>query len=340
MRTQRPHNDGLISIERNILSRQQQSQKRYQKKYLEIDEGLFGQRIDKALASQLDNYSRSTIQSWIKQDLVLVDDEVVKAKDKIVGGESVEISIPDEEGGDWQAEEMEIDVIFEDEYLAVINKPAGLVVHPGAGNLNGTLLNGILSLWPDNRSLPRAGIVHRLDKDTSGLMMIAKSEVARLGLTEQLADHSLYRSYHALVIGNVISGGSVDEPIARDKHNRLKMAVNSFGKEAVSHYRVEERFTNHTLLTVELETGRTHQIRVHMSFLGYPLLGDPQYGRRLAIPKGASENLELALRGFKRQALHAKEISFVHPVSGDQCRFECPYPEDFKQLVSACREDA
>lgn len=321
------------------MSLKQQDNKQYQKVYLEIDSSQFGQRIDKALAVQLNGHSRSSIQSWIKQDLVLLDDELVRAKDKVVGGESVEILIPDEQGGDWEAQAMDIDVIYEDDDLAVINKPAGLVVHPGAGNQDGTLLNGILALWEDNRSLPRAGIVHRLDKDTSGLMMIAKSEVARLGLTEQLSDHSLYRSYHALVVGNMISGGTVDEPIMRDSRNRLRMAVNAYGKPAVSHYRVEERFTNHTLLTVELETGRTHQIRVHMNFLGYPLLGDPVYGRRLAITKGTGENLENILRNFKRQALHAKEISFIHPVSNESCRFECPYAADFDQLVSACRDD-
>lgn len=298
-----------------------------------------GQRVDKALAILCKDYSRSTVQAWIKKGLVLVDDEPPRQKDKLYGGEEVEISIPQVSQGEWEAQDIAIDVVHEDEHMMVINKPAGLVVHPGAGNPDRTLLNALLYYFPDSRQLARAGIVHRLDKDTSGLMVVAKNEGARLALTEQLADHSLHREYLALTNGRVISGNTIDEPIARDKHDRRKMAVNMMGKEAITHFRVDERFRNHTLLRVQLETGRTHQIRVHLSHIGFALAGDPVYGRRLGIPSDCHPKLEEQLRLFRRQALHATKIEYVHPASRELQSWERAMPEDMDNLVAACRSD-
>jgi 23S rRNA pseudouridine1911/1915/1917 synthase len=304
-----------------------------------VPDELHGQRLDKALATLCPDHSRSTIQGWIRQGRVALDEEIPRQKDKVYGGELIEIDVPEVQQGDWEAQEIPINIVHQDESMLVINKPAGLVVHPGAGNPDQTLLNGLLHRFPESRALPRAGIVHRLDKDTSGLMVVAKTEAARLGLTAQLVDHSLHREYLALVNGMVISGGTVEEPISRDKHDRRKMAVNSMGKEAVTHYRVEQRYRNHTLLRVQLETGRTHQIRVHMTHLGFPLQGDPVYGRRLAIPSDCHAELETQLRVFRRQALHATRIEYRHPVSGEQQAWSRPLPEDMQALVSACGLD-
>ncbi|NND00064.1 MAG: 23S rRNA pseudouridine(1911/1915/1917) synthase RluD [Gammaproteobacteria bacterium] len=304
-----------------------------------IPDNMLGQRVDKALAQLCSDFSRSTVQSWIKQGLVVLDDEQPRQKDKVLGGELVDISVPEIRQGEWESQDLPLDIVYQDEYMLVINKPAGLVVHPGAGNPDQTLLNALLFHLPENRSLARAGIVHRLDKDTSGLMVVARTEGARLGLIDQLVDHSLHREYLALVIGSVISGNIVDEPIARDKADRRKMAVNMLGKDAITHYRVDQRFRNHTLLRVRLETGRTHQIRVHMAHIGFPLVGDPVYGRRLAIPGDCAPALEQQLRSFKRQALHATRIEYRHPVSGEIQSWSRPLPEDMQQLVDACEND-
>lgn len=304
-----------------------------------IPDDLSGQRVDKALASLCEEHSRSTIQSWIKQGLVVLDDEVPRQKDKVYGGERIELAVPEIRQGEWQAQDIAIDVVYEDEHMMVINKPAGLVVHPGAGNPDNTLLNALLFHYPNNRQLARAGIVHRLDKDTSGLMVVAKTEAARLGLTAQLVDHSLHREYLALTNGRIISGNTVDEPIARDKHDRRKMAINMMGKEAITHYRVDARFRNHTLLRVQLETGRTHQIRVHMTHIGFSLVGDPVYGRRLAIAGDCDPALETELRSFKRQALHATRIEYEHPILQQHQAWERPLPDDMLALVKACEID-
>lgn len=312
---------------------------KYTKYHYIVPDEMVGQRIDKVVAQLCQDYSRSTIQTWIKQGLVILDDEVPKQKDKVYGGEEIEVAVPDISAGDWEAQDMPIDLVYEDEHMLVVNKPAGLVVHPGAGNPDGTLLNALLYHFPENRSLPRVGIVHRLDKDTSGLMVVAKSEAARLGLTAQLVDHSLHREYLALVNGRVISGGMVDEPIGRDKGDRRKMTVNMMGKEAITHYRVDQRFRNHTLLRVQLETGRTHQIRVHMTHIGFSLSGDQTYGRRLAIPRDCDPQLEQQLRLFRRQALHATKIQYVHPVSGELQSWQRDLPSDMQMLVDACEVD-
>jgi len=300
---------------------------------------MLGQRLDKVLVQLCDGYSRSTIQGWIKQGLVTMDDEVPRQKDKVYGGEELEVVVPERRQGEWQAQDMPLDIVHEDPAMMVINKPAGLVVHPGAGNPDGTLLNSILHYLPQSRALARVGIVHRLDKDTSGLMVVAKTEAARLGLIAQLVDHSLHREYLALVNGRVISGNTIDEPIARDKGDRRKMAINMMGKDAVTHYRVDARYRNHTLLRVQLETGRTHQIRVHMAHVGFSLAGDPVYGQRLAIAGDCDPELEKELRAFKRQALHATRIEYEHPISGEHQSWERALPEDMQRLVDACETD-
>ena len=304
-----------------------------------VPDDLFGLRVDKALTSLCQDYSRSTVQNWIKQGLVLLDDEVPRQKDKVLGGETLEVSVPQQDQGDWEPQDIDIDCVYQDDHMLVVNKPAGLVVHPGAGNPDGTLLNALLHHYPDNRAIARAGIVHRLDKDTSGLMVVARTEKARLGLIDQLVDHSLYREYTAVCQGRIISGGTVDEPIGRDKQGRRKMTVNMLGKEAITHYRVSDRYRHHSLLSVRLETGRTHQIRVHMAHLGFTLVGDPVYGRRLAIPGDCTNELETALRNFKRQALHATCIEYRHPESQELQRWQAPLPNDLEDLIVALNSD-
>ncbi|MGH1542467.1 MAG: 23S rRNA pseudouridine(1911/1915/1917) synthase RluD [Arenicella sp.] len=309
----------------------------------EIDETLRGQRLDKALSSLLPDVSRSHIQEWIKQKRVSVDGKVLKQTYKLEGEEHIEIDVPEAVAqDDWQAEDIPLNIVHEDEDLMVINKQAGLVVHPGAGNTSGTLLNALLHHVPENINLPRAGIVHRLDKDTSGLMVVAKSEAARLHLTEQLSSRTLSREYLALCLGNLISGATIKKRMHRDKRDRRKMTVvkdHEEGKEAITHYRIEQRFRKHTLVRVKLETGRTHQIRVHMTYQGYPLVGDPVYGKRLVIPKQCDADLEQQLRQIKRQALHATAIAYEHPISGEVQSWQAPIPEDMQNLCNALAVD-
>jgi 23S rRNA pseudouridine1911/1915/1917 synthase len=236
------------------------------------------------------------------------------------------------------AEAMRLDVVHEDDSILVIDKPAGLVVHPGAGNPGGTLLNGLLHHAPALESLPRAGIVHRLDKDTSGLLLVAKTLPAHTSLTRQLADREISRHYHAVCLGVLTGGGTIDAPVGRHRTDRTRMCVRDDGRPAVTHYTVMERFAAHTYINVRLETGRTHQIRVHFAYRRHPLLGDPVYGGRLALPKGASDKLVTALRGFRRQALHAAQLGFDHPRTGEALVFDAPLPRDFNELLDALRE--
>jgi len=310
----------------------------------EIESANSGVRLDKFIASNLPDYSRSQIQDWIKEGQVKVNDKQKKQTYKLEQEDIVLVQATElDEHIEWVAEDIPIDVIYEDDAVLVINKPAGLVVHPGAGNHSGTLLNAVLHYAPETQKLARAGIVHRLDKDTSGIMVVAKQEQARLRLSEQLADRSLSRQYVALVVGNLISGGTVDERMNRDKHDRRKMRVvpdHQVGREAITHYRVAERYRRHTLVNVKLETGRTHQIRVHMTHAGFPLVGDPVYGKRLVLPKQCTEELEQVLRSFKRQALHAEKLSFVHPVTDEVMSFECPLAKDMVDLCDMLAEDS
>jgi len=306
---------------------------------LQIPTELAGERLDKALADLVEDSSRSTIQRWLREGLVRLDGKKPLGRQKLLGGERVEIDVPPAPGLALVAQAMALDIVYEDESIIVLHKPAGLVVHPGAGNPDGTLANGLLHYDPALTEVARAGIVHRLDKDTSGVMVVARTEAARLSLVEQLSTRTMTRRYQALVCGEVISGDTVDEPIGRDSRDRRRMAVVVNGKPAVTHFRVADRFRGHTLLDVQLETGRTHQIRVHMAFIGFAVFGDPVYGRRLALPTGASDNLRTVLSGFRRQALHAAHLTLIHPASGESRSFERPPPDDMSRVVDQLRID-
>ncbi len=300
---------------------------------------LAGKRLDQALAQLFPNYSRSRLQQWVKEGLVTLDGVACRPRDKVLGGEWITLEARLEDQVECQPEAIELDIVYEDESLLVINKPAGLVVHPAAGNPDGTLQNALLHHDSELIQLPRAGIIHRLDKETTGLLVIAKTPGAHRNLVEQLQAREFEREYRAIVIGVMTAGGSVDKPIGRHPTQRIKMAVTYSGKEAVTHYRVEERFRAHTYLKVKLETGRTHQIRVHMAHIRYPLVGDPVYAGRLRQPAGASEQLREKLRHFHRQALHAKRLGLTHPVSGEWIEWEAPLPDDMQQLLEVLRED-
>ena len=299
-----------------------------------------GLRLDQALARLLPQHSRASLQLWVRAARVQVDGRIPRVSEKVRGGEHVQILIPNAPAGDWAAEAIPLDIVHEDDDLLVINKPAGLVVHPGAGNPEGTMLNALLHHAPMLNRLARAGIVHRLDKETSGLLVVAKTETARLDLIEQLKARTLKREYLALVQGLLVAGGTVNAPIGRHTQVRTRMAVNEGGRPAISHYRVEKKYRAHTLLRVKLESGRTHQIRVHMAHLKHPLVGDPVYGGRLHLPRGASPALISALQGFKRQALHAARLGLVHPVSGKNVEWEAPMPEDMRALLKVLEKDA
>ncbi|MBL4609837.1 23S rRNA pseudouridine(1911/1915/1917) synthase RluD [Halopseudomonas sp.] len=298
-----------------------------------------GQRLDQVAAQLFPDFSRSRLQSWIKEGCLTVDGRAVRPRDTVYGGEKLVLEAEREVQGAWQPEAIELDVVYEDAALIVINKPAGLVVHPAAGHQDGTLLNALLHHAPELAKVPRAGIVHRLDKDTTGLMVVAKTLEAQTDLVAQLQARSVTREYEAVVVGVMTAGGKVDQPIARHGTNRQKMAVMVGGKQAVSHYRVISRFRAHTHVRVKLETGRTHQIRVHMSYIHFPLIGDQTYGGRMRIPAGATRELVELLREFPRQALHARRLELQHPVDGRTMSWEVPLPEDMLHLLALLRED-
>ena len=298
-----------------------------------------GQRLDQALAELFPDYSRSRLQKWLKAGQITLDGQPARARDKVYGGEAVVIRAQREDEGQWQAEAIPLNIMFEDEQLIVIDKPAGLVVHPAAGNPAGTLLNALLHHAPELARVPRAGIVHRLDKDTTGLLVVARTLESRKHLVDQLQARAFLREYLAVVNGILISGGEVDAPIGRHPVQRKRMAVIETGKPALTRYRVRERFRHHTLLGLRLETGRTHQIRVHMAHIQHPLLGDPVYGGRLRLPPRCSEALAQALRGFRRQALHAARLGLTHPATGEPMEWEAPLPEDMARLIQVLRED-
>lgn len=298
-----------------------------------------GQRLDQLAAQLFSEYSRSRLQSWIKDGSLTVDGRAMRPRDILYGGEKLELEAELEDQGDWQPEAIDLNIVYEDHAVLVINKPAGLVVHPAAGHHDGTLLNALLHHAPELAKVPRAGIVHRLDKDTTGLMVVAKTLEAQTDLVQQLQARSVTREYECVVVGVMTAGGKVDEPIARHGTNRQKMAVMAGGKQAVSHYRVISRFRAHTHVKVKLETGRTHQIRVHMSHVRFPLIGDQTYGGRLRIPPGASPELIKMLREFPRQALHARRLELMHPDDGRTMRWEAPLPADMVELLSLLRKD-
>ncbi len=299
-----------------------------------------GKRLDQVLALLFSDYSRSRLQEWVKQGRVTVDGKVPRSKDKVLGGEEVRLSVSLDEPLTDRPQPIPLDLLYEDGELLVINKPAGMVVHPAAGNPDGTLLNALLNHNEEAAQLPRAGIVHRLDKETSGILVVARTLKAHKSLVDQLQARSMKREYRAIVQGVMTAGGTVDEPIGRHPTQRTRMAVINGGKPSVTHYRVLERFRAHSYLQINLETGRTHQIRVHMAHIRYPLLGDPVYGGRLRMPAGIGEPLQQALRGFRRQALHARVLGLEHPVTGEWMEWELDLPEDMQGMLELLREDA
>lgn len=299
-----------------------------------------GRRFDVVLAELFPEFSRSRLAEWIKSGDARLDGQAVKPRDPVRGGETASLNVVLETQTHALPEDIPLEVLYEDADVFVLDKPAGLVVHPGAGNPTGTLVNALLHRDPALSALPRAGIVHRLDKDTSGVMVVARTLPAHTALVAQLAARDVHRQYLAIVVGALVSGGTANAAIDRHPRDRLKMAVREDGREAVTHYRLRERFRAHTALECRLETGRTHQIRVHMVHLRHPILGDPLYGGPLKLPKGATEELTAALRAFKRQALHAETLAFEHPVSGEQVEVSAPAPADMQELMKLLREDS
>ncbi len=316
---------------KSSLEEQQQS--------IEVDETHAGERLDKVLASYFPELSRSRLQAWIKNQQVKVDDEVViKPKHKMLGGEILDVETTLEDQGEWLAVDIELNVHYQDESLIIINKPAGLVVHPAPGHYTDTLVNGLLFHFPELRKLPRAGIVHRLDRDTTGLLVVARTAEAHNHLVSQLQERNFEREYIALVHGIIVAGDTIDLPMGRHPVSRKKMAVVKMGgKTAITHFRISEKFKDFTLVQVKLETGRTHQIRVHFSHMKHPLVGDPMYGVRNLKPKGMSDAFNEVWDNFYRQALHAKKLGLEHPSTGEWMSWESEVPEDMLQLFDAIR---
>jgi len=305
-----------------------------------VPDELAGQRLDQVAARLFADFSRSRLTEWIKDGSLTVNGKPLRPRDTLYGGEQLCLEAEQEAQGEWLAQDIELDIVYEDEHLLVINKPAGLVVHPAAGHASGTLLNALLHHAPQVRDIPRAGIVHRLDKDTSGILVVAKTLLAHTRLVEQLQARTVGRTYEAIVSGVVTSGGTIDAPIGRHPQQRQKMGVTEGGKQAISHFRVVQRFRSYTHVRVQLETGRTHQIRVHMAHAGFPLVGDPLYGGRFRIPPAASPTLVDALKGFPRQALHAWKLELDHPATGERRSWQVDRPEDMDWLLHLLEEDA
>ncbi|WP_374440753.1 23S rRNA pseudouridine(1911/1915/1917) synthase RluD [Pseudomonas panipatensis] len=305
----------------------------------EVPFDLGGQRLDQVAAQLFPEHSRSRLAGWIKDGRLTVDGAVLRPRDIVHAGSRLALEAEQEVQGEWKAQAIELNIVYEDEHILVIDKPAGLVVHPAAGHQDGTLLNALLHHVPALVNVPRAGIVHRLDKDTTGLMVVAKTLEAHTNLVAQLQARTVSRVYEAIVVGVITSGGTITAPIGRHGTQRQKMAVVVGGKPAISHYRVLERFRSHTHTRVKLETGRTHQIRVHMAHVGFPLVGDPVYGGRFRVPPAANPTLVESLRDFPRQALHARFLELDHPATGVRMKWESPLPDDFTWLLSLLRQD-
>jgi 23S rRNA pseudouridine1911/1915/1917 synthase len=305
---------------------------------LQVSPAMAGRRLDQVLAQMLPEFSRSRLQQWIEQGQVQLDGAACGRRQKVRGGEEVCVHPALEAGGACEAQPIPLDVVFEDAHLIVVSKPANFVVHPAAGNADGTLQNALLHHAPELEALPRAGIVHRLDKDTTGLLVVAKTLAAHKSLVKQLQARSVQREYRALVQGRLVAGGTVDAPIGRHPLERTRMAVVAGGRPAITHYRVLERFTAHSLLALRLETGRTHQIRVHMAHIRYPVVGDPAYGGRVRVPRGTAPDLIDALRCFPRQALHAIALGLRHPKTGAPMRWEISLAPDIAALLALLRQ--
>lgn len=305
-----------------------------------VKDSQLGQRLDQAVAELFADFSRSRLKKWLLEGKVQVNGDVItKPRMKVMGGEIITVQAELEDEERWEAQDIPLNIVYEDDDIMVINKPRDFVVHPGAGTPDGTVLNALLFHYPAIAEVPRAGIVHRLDKDTTGLMVVAKTVPAQTHLVRALQKRKITREYEAIVIGTMTAGGMIDKPIGRHSTKRTLMAVSPMGKPAVTHYRVAEHFREHTRLRLRLETGRTHQIRVHMSYLQHPLLGDTAYGGRARIPKGATQELTDMIRGFDRQALHAVMLRLEHPVTGEMLEFHAPVPDDMIIMAEALRVD-
>lgn len=306
----------------------------------EVQPEQMGQRLDQTLAELFPEYSRSRLKTWIEADLVKLNERITNIpREKVLGGEKIEITVEVEDETRFEPENIPLNIVYEDDDIIVINKPKDLVVHPGAGNPNGTVLNALLYHYPPIAEVPRAGIVHRLDKDTTGLMVVAKTIPAQTKLVRDLQKRKITREYEAVASGIMTKGGTVDQPMARHATKRTLMAVHPMGKPAVTHYRIMENYRNYTRLRLRLETGRTHQIRVHMAHITHPLLGDQTYGGRPRPPKNASEDFMEVLRNFKRQALHAVMLRLAHPITGEMMEWYAPLPDDFVELLNALKAD-
>lgn len=307
---------------------------------LEVDPAFAGWRLDQVLARLLPEFSRSRLQQWIEAGQVLVEGAPRRPRDKVWGGESIRVAVTLTRDEDCRPQDISLDILYEDTHLLVVDKPAGLVVHPAAGNPDGTLQNALLHHCPALAAVPRAGIVHRLDKDTSGLLVVAKTLGAHKSLVEQLRLREVHREYRALVVGELVAGGRIEAPVGRHPTQRTRMAVVDQGRPAVTHFRVLERYPGHTLLGVTLETGRTHQIRVHMTHIRHPLVGDRTYGARPRPPQGCRPALVAALQAFPRQALHAIRLGLTHPRSGEPMTWEVPMARDLDALLNEFRTEA
>ncbi len=304
-----------------------------------ISHDYHGWRADQVAAELFSDFSRSRLQYWMKQGNLTVNQQTVSPKEKVLGGETMTLTVVLEDEGQWLAQDMSLSIVYEDDDLLVVNKPTDLVVHPAAGNPDKTMLNGLLHHNPECRHLPRCGIVHRLDKDTTGLLVVAKTLAAHTFLVKSLQEREFSREYEAVVMGTLTGGGTVDAPIGRHPKNRKKMAVTHGGKEAITHYRLMQRFIAHTHLSVKLETGRTHQIRVHMAHIKHPIVGDTLYCGRAKLPKNCGTELRDVLQQFPRQALHARHLGLVHPTTLEWMEWEAPLPEDFTSLLASLKQE-